>query len=296
MALEANFHRLSSKRFDNAILVVLYNKEIKASKTLETIRENISGAGSSVVVIWNNGPQALTSHSFSLVEHGNCEVLVIETLENTGLAKIYNSFCGNINSTRYVLMDDDTALNAEYLGSINEIGADNAGVPIIYQNEKRCSLRVNKILFQGIENDDVTIKHITAFTSGLVLGCHFLDKIRAVYGDAFDSRFILYAVDTTLFHRINNLGLCKSFKILPPINHSLSLYEEESEETKLFRKIEQANAYALVVRFYKPLLERTKVLVGYLCSFLVKKLVLKTDIIQTHFLKAYFKGRHYRDS
>ena len=78
--------------FETAILILLYNKEIKASSTINSLVNSEFQYPNAKVVIWNNGPVSLKSHNCTFIKKLGYEVVVEETLDNESLAVIYNKF------------------------------------------------------------------------------------------------------------------------------------------------------------------------------------------------------------
>lgn len=282
--------------YELAILVVLYNKEIDKSSSLMSLVNSRYQVDNTVLVIWNNGPTNLQSLEYEQLTDKGYQVKIVETPTNIGLAKIYNRFCNETKSKRYAFLDDDSTLNSNYLKAATTINIESAGVPIKNHSGKRCGLQINGILYSGAPGKlEGVVNTITAFGSGLVIGDKFLSEIKDIYGEVFDNRFILYAVDTSFFQRINNSKLAKRFVILPEIDHSLSNYKDETEEVKTFRIIENANAYALVIKYYHPALAWKKVAL-YAIKYTIKRLLwIENDLHQAHFIKTFFRGKHYRD-
>ncbi|MDB1123714.1 hypothetical protein [Vibrio algarum] len=293
-----NKHKVQGDtHYNSAILVILYNKEIKESKTLSTLADCQFDWGNDKLVIWNNGPKLLGNRTDALSFNFSLEVEVVETIENRSLSSIYNSFIANNCSERYVLLDDDTAIAPSYLNSINKVNFESGGVPIIAHGGIRQEPVINGKVFRGEPFESVTsMVTITGIGSGLVLGAGLLKTIEKKYKTVFDERFILYGVDATFFHRVNAMYLADRFDVLPILNHSLSRLENESNEVTTFRVIERANAHALILKFYKSPYMAWKTALLYSFKYFVKRVFrIEDDLHQKHFIRAFLKGKHYRD-
>ena len=280
--------------YRTAFLVLLYGKEIQDSNTIQTLLQLDTELHNCKLVIWNNGPDYLNRNAVAL-EH--CTVEIVETVNNLGLAKIYNCFIDKVNAEQYVIFDDDTNVTAEYLQSLSTLSSDNAGTPIINHHEKRYEPVLNGRIFKGkpytvVGENDI----LTSIGSGLVLGRNVISTIKYHYQQVFDERFILYGVDDTFFRRINTLRIAKLFMILPALSHSLSRLENENSQKKAFRLKERAYAHALICRFYKPRRQSLALFIKNCFKYSVKKFFgIEEDLHQKFFIIAYFKGKHYRE-
>ncbi|HBS0624429.1 TPA: hypothetical protein MAA66_005615, partial [Klebsiella pneumoniae] len=76
--------------YENLLLIVLYDKHPKDSKTIASILQNDS-LNNTKVILWNNGPSRIeiADAIAEFRQHGYlCDF--IETIENNSLAYIYN--------------------------------------------------------------------------------------------------------------------------------------------------------------------------------------------------------------
>ena len=101
--------------FETAILILLYNKEIKDSSTINSLACTDYHYPNAKLVIWNNGPAPFKSTDCTKLESLGYAVAVKETLNNKSLAVIYNKFLVENAAERYVLLDDDSELNPAYI-------------------------------------------------------------------------------------------------------------------------------------------------------------------------------------
>ncbi len=282
--------------YDNAYLILIYNKEVLQSKTFLSLISIDCSNHNSVVIIWNNGPNHIDVDSCKEKLSEYYSVEVIETLDNIGLADIYNKFIARFRAKRYVILDDDTVLNREYLSSIDVVEIDESATPIIYHGELRVEPVINGKIYKGpptclIEDAE----KITSIASGLVIGSGFAKQVQSQFGKVFDERFILYGVDASFFHRINHMNLAHKFKILPPLTHSLSRLENESEQMTRFRVIERANAHALLTRYYRPFLFAWRSVITSILKYSVKRILnIEDDLHLKWYIVAFIRGKHYR--
>jgi hypothetical protein len=79
--------------FATAILILLYNKEIKDSATINSLVS--TDYHYAKLVLWNNGPIPLKNIDCQILESLGYEATVEEILNNESLAVIYNKFLAN---------------------------------------------------------------------------------------------------------------------------------------------------------------------------------------------------------
>ncbi|WP_166424735.1 hypothetical protein [Paraglaciecola sp. 20A4] len=286
------FHKIEH---ETSILVILYNTEILSSITLVSLlNSNVNLKGYNLV-IWNNGPNKLSDVDIVPFQEVGFYVQIVQTIENTSLANIYNTFIKMHRAVRYVILDHDSNLSDQYLMSLSTVGADKIGVPIIYCDGDQvgpllnCRLCLSKDI---IRDEDAFV----AIGSGLVIGFDITKTLKETQGQVFDERFFLYGVDTTFFLRLKISNLNHSIEILSGFEHSLSRFENENLLTKKFRKLERTYDLALTLRFYySPLKIIYFVALNTLKYFFHRLLKRDTLIYYIPFVKALFTGRHYRD-
>lgn len=89
---------------DIAIVVVLYNKKIDESKTLQSLIEhNLSSVSIKII---NNGPEIIEMDGdvWNQLNDRASEVLFENRIENAPLSKLYNQFISSINSDYYIIL------------------------------------------------------------------------------------------------------------------------------------------------------------------------------------------------
>ena len=268
-----------------SILVVLYSCEIYRSKTIQTLIS--SGVEGGRLVVWNNGPRVLKEWDVTaLKSSGFDDVVVIETIDNIALSKIYNDFMVRWSADRYVFLDHDSTLNTGYLEEIFCDAPINIGVPLI---EVLGEVRSPTIKGGFREGPYFDRDQFVAIGSGLILGAKAVRLLEDRFTKVFDERFYLYGVDTVFFFRIRIAGMSNLIKVIGGFEHSLSRLEEESLAVKKFRKIERSYDIGLSARYY---FTQSKLL-------LIKALIKRCLGFDTYSLRSILKaaviGRHYRD-
>lgn len=280
--------------FENAILVLLYGKSISESNTLSSIKKLTVQFPDAKLVVWNNGPARFNNYDITELIKLGYQVEIIESLNNQSLAKIYNQFIRENSARRYVLLDDDSVLNDDYVSAAISTGSDNIAMPIITFNGKVQSpsidhKRYSKPLELKEHNRVLTIG------SGLVIGNKIVEKIRANYGNVFDKRFYLYDVDTTFCIRLYKAKLSPYIIIIPGFEHSLSRLTKESKQMTEFRRLERSYALGLRFRYYTPLMKAIFLSLKTSLSALSKLCVGKRyKVTSLHLWRAFLLGKHYR--
>lgn len=280
--------------FDTAMLVLLYNKEINQSSTISSIVDSSVRYTNAKIVIWNNGPKPLKERNISSLSALGYQVKIMETLHNESLAVIYNQFISETNATRYILLDDDSRLNDDYISSSLLNDQFSVSMPVITARDKIEFPKVNTIPYSSTCRITTTSK-VTTIGSGLVIGSKIGEQLKLAYGNIFDERFYLYGVDTTFCLRLFAQKLTDKIKIIRGFRHSLSRLEQESPEKVEFRKLERSYDYGLTLRYYYPRSQAISILVPAAIS-MTKRYILKqsSDFKLLPLLKSFIVGKHYR--
>jgi hypothetical protein len=279
---------------ESAILVLLYNKEIAESSTISSLIDSNVQYSNARIVIWNNGPEYLKSIDSTCLENLGYDVVIKETLSNESLAVIYNNFISENKADKYILLDDDSILNASYVLASSKSNTTDVGMPIISVAGSVQSPQIDaqpyfpEIVFTS-KNKVITIG------SGLVIGSDVVEFLNKNYNSVFDERFYLYGVDTTFCLRLFESKLTKIIKIIPGFNHYLSRLEKEDIKKTDFRRLERSYAFGLEQRFYSPLLDAFFTILKVSASTIKKRLFRKPYIVSIFpLLKAFLSGKHYR--
>lgn len=282
--------------FDIAILVLLYNKEIESSETLQSIIKSKLTFSNAKIVVWNNGPYSLINKDVSVFDLKGYSVVIRETLNNESLSVIYNSFISESLAKKYIILDDDSTLNEDYISASNILEPSQIGMPVIKNMGQTTSPKINKkVSYPGIviKNSD----KVTTIGSGLVLGEGVVRDLIKSYGAVFDERFYFYGIDTTFCFRVFDSKMTDRIRIISGFEHRLSRLQSEEELTE-FRRLERSYDLGLTLRYYnyKSLGSNVnkirKLLFQSLFSFFSNK---KSKISFIYFCKAFLTGKHYRN-
>lgn len=279
-----------------SILVVLYNKSISESKTLKSL-SSLSVKNDKVkLVVWNNGPESIKEQVESTLSFEGFDFKIIETLHNESLAKIYNTFVNNKDSSSYLILDHDSILDQNYLNAAINSSTYDLLLPIIMCKDVIRAPFINKEVYK-LDMAITSSDNIVSIGSGLIIGAGVLDNMREKYHNVFDERFYLYGVDTSFFKRLNNSknDFVSNIKVISPIEHSLSRFECEDNSISKFRDIERSYDFGLSLRYYTPVYKLPLVITKQVMIMMLNKLTRKK---KTYIFKlvaiAFFTGKHYR--
>ncbi|MEZ9487485.1 glycosyltransferase family 2 protein [Vibrio breoganii] len=272
-----------------SIIIVLYNKTIADSLTVQSVlrikdklKENID------VVVHNNGPSTV-SEEFNLLNAAYFNsITLVETLENSSLSCIYNEFYNKNNADIYAFLDDDSVLNDNYF--IDLICHGQSKFVYYPTLTGKYGHIVNPSVKGGYRtgpfNKDDTIYTIT---SGLAIGELFAQKILSNYTNIFDERFYFYGIDTSFSIRVMNLQLQSRIQTTSSFKHSLSK-EENDYSTSDFRIKEVSYASALIHRHYFAI-KYFPNLIKTISNIITGKSIIRFS----YFIKAFISGKHYRN-
>ena len=289
------FNESEKSPYSASFLVLLYNKKIQHSNTLNQFLDSKLSFAHCQLTIWNNGPNSLLNQDVADFEALGFSVSIVETLENRSLAKIYNQFVDSVESDKYVILDDDSILNDDYLTDVLAANTDEVCIPIIRMNDEVKGPRINKKIVLA-PSQFTNRARISAIGSGMVFGAKIASMLKQQESTVFDERFFFYGVDTTFFLRLNRSDEEFPLRVINSFSHSLSRYEKESEKVRAFRKRERSCTVALCLRHYKPMVNGALLYTQYMLSSATKALTGKeTKIDFKAFTQAYVSGKHYRE-
>ncbi|MEH5251408.1 glycosyltransferase family 2 protein, partial [Klebsiella variicola] len=272
-----------------AILIVLYNKEIHESTTIETLLKlGLSGVK---IVIHNNGPREISmTHEQVQRFQMNCiDLEFINCTDNQPLSVVYNNFIKkNPQYEVFSIFDDDSNISSDYALVLNDCSFE-IELPKI---ESRID---NRVYYPVVDNHvfsaigTIVGKRVFSIGSGLTFTRSVVDKFISHKLDLFDEHYALYGVDFSFFRRIQILQK-KGEEFLMSSNFSLlhSLSKAESIQSN-FRHKERLVDFALTVRHYPT---------PHLYFSLLKRVVL--DAFKLNFkdvnliIKTFFNGAHPR--
>lgn len=273
-----------------SILIVLFNKELNESKTLISLLQCESLAKVFLKIL-NNGPkEILVEGEFFEDLLTRFDNVIFETrLENAPLSKLYNEFIdGNVDSDYFVILDDDSKLDGDFISNITEQDADILVPRILSIDDGRFYYPTQHGVV--VENEGMMEPaELMSISSGLTISKRLVSLMLSHYPDVFDESFALYGIDTSFFLRIrrmtrNNPSLL-SVKCISLIRHSLSRAQEKNSSE--FRTVERLYDFAITAKHYPEY-------VSYLCLFKrIVKYLVKVKIKYVWILSRYYiYGKH----
>jgi len=222
------------------IIVVLYKCDLQDSSTIRSLMScHDYFDDSTILAIWDNSPEKQMQSSILFVNElfPNCHYY--HKGKNESLAVIYNKMiCEHGSSVDFVnIWDQDSAFSIDYFNCLTtsrlKYTHSKIFVPKVYNNELLESPG-HFVYFKGSKwkknkcPELVSIKNNIAIMSGIVICSDLLSKLN------FDERLKLYGIDTKFFIDVSKYT--NEFCILNyNLKHSLSLYNKENLEVKLFR-------------------------------------------------------------
>lgn len=280
--------------YQTAILVLLYNKKISESKTLSTLAASYYQFSNAKLVIWNNGPKRLKAIDVSIFTDLGYQVQIEETINNESLAIIYNSFIRNNEAEKYIFLDDDSTLNADYIKAASESDSSVISMPIITSGGEVENPTINSISFD-FNKKIVSTDTVMTIGSGLVIGRSIVLKLQERFNSVFDERFYFYGVDTTFCHRLKMSKLVENIRIITGFEHSLSRLETESNTMYKFRRKERSYDLGMTLRYYYSIRRSVYILAVVTLHILKCALLKKKSLFSLPLLfRAYVTGKHYK--
>ncbi len=267
------------------ILIVIYGKKIEESTSITTLIDGLSNlSGNYYLRLVNNGPKPL---ELKLNIPQGVKIELINSIQNRPLSSIYNEFIEYYKDfDRYVILDDDTQLNANYISRINAEDYFDLELPKIINSDKEIFYPLkNWKVVSSEENILINSKeNIFSIGSGIILSNNLVNIFLSKGKKVFNESFVFYGVDFSLFFEINK----KNFPMLiitsyTQILHDMSLHGEVSKE----KKYELYLNYAIQVRQYPMVLTIKTFLHSIFC------LLQEKDSRSLYsFLKVFWAGKH----
>ncbi|MCF8601174.1 hypothetical protein [Klebsiella sp. 2019SCSN059] len=281
---------------NSIILIVLYDKNISDSLTLQTICNNTYAQYD--IVIINNGPNKINLDDvlFKALDDGRRKINYIEYLDNRPLSVIYNDFLKEYNDSydRFIIFDDDSIIPNSFFEELDSEYTNDIDLqlPIVLNknNNEVCYPIINgeiynsKNMLPSSYADDVF-----SIGSGLVIYKSLIKKMALIELELFDVRFAFYGVDFSLFRRIRILkskNIISNIKVTSFISHSLSKKERSLNE---WRGLERGYDGVLSARFYSKS-------IAHCLFFIMKALLIEVKYLRLsnvfRILIVLYKGKH----
>ncbi|MCO6550198.1 MULTISPECIES: glycosyltransferase family 2 protein [unclassified Gilliamella] len=241
-------------------IIILYNENIKNSKTFESLLNSDRSDITLNVIIWNNGPKALNLQECrqykSICDSKNINLSIYENLYNIALSKIYNFFINQVSFDFFTILDQDSILNNDFFQNIKINNDFDVIVPQVYSAgwvSKENSLcfpiyHENRKLF---DKKVFAMGEIESISSGLTLSNQLIKYISKSKQEFFNERYALYAIDTSFFLDLIELkqtefkGIC-----VGKISHSLDFNLQDRKKISPMRRLEMEYSKVLNKIFY----------------------------------------------
>lgn len=274
-----------------SVLVVLYGKELIESKTLTTLLD--SSFKFSSLIIHNNGPKEVFDDNVLLerMRERFDFISIINDINNSPLSKVYNKYIKESEADYFVILDDDTEINSDYLSFLsNEIEKTNFDVIVpkilSLSNEQFYPISNGKPI---ISYGDISeFSNMLSITSGIIISKSLISKLNCHEKNSvlFDERYSLYGVDTSFFKNINKKNTSNFIKVghHTYLFHSLSRTEGVDSP---FRHRERLYDLAISTRCYPSVINYYYFIKKILSVAYSLDFKLFSDVI-----RVFLRGRH----
>lgn len=237
----------------NLILIILYNRGIHNSETLQCLQQNRDELYSSDLLIWDNSPLPAVSLPELQKAFSGISVDHKHTSENYGLSKIYNEVINNYLQTHnyLILLDHDTSVTKTYLQEINTLSAGTTLgspyllLPVIKFGQKIVSpARLYHFLgkyFEKLPQGAYPTKHLTAINSGMAISFDYFRES----GFRYDEYLLFYGTDDYFMKKFQQYA-DECYILQSKIEHSLNYFDADEpidKKAHRFREIMKGVIY-----------------------------------------------------
>lgn len=265
---------MDKARNNLVILIVLYNKDLTNSQTLNSVLKwnNEKKDIISQLIIWDNSPRMLPKEQRNFIESNmpKTKISFLGDGNNYALSSIYNSVIRQLNNEDgwLMLLDHDTTVNDSIVDSMKsavcEQNCPNLLLPKIYYSNNLVSPG-KQFYFLGrhlkrISSGFHKSKHMTAINSGMIINIQYLKDKFPGYNE--DIKF--YGTDNDFMWKYaqNNELL---YVLDERINHILNFYDDIDYEDVIKRLKDIGNGMVKQMMSINPILVPfAKLYFGYL--------------------------------
>ncbi|WP_374170981.1 hypothetical protein AAHW98_08195 [Klebsiella variicola subsp. variicola] len=276
-------------------IVVLFGKKPSDSTTLNSLKSLISNNDFNLVLV-NNGPKKLNENErfFCHIKSLSKSCYCFNFLENRSLSKIYNKMFTDFPTyDRYVLLDDDTEINLEYLSVVFSKNNYDFHIltPLIIGNGVSYYPKLSGEIVRNKGREFDNSDDFLTVGSGLIINKHLIKILTENQLLPFDENFALYGVDFSLFKRLKKLskkGVNIKYQTAGYLHHNLSKTQQGYVE---WRHIERLYDVVLTVKYYSKTVFHQLYFLGRILfnEFLNKRFHLLPLVV-----KIFFRGKHPR--
>lgn len=242
---------------DITILICLYNKEIDASDTIQSLlKANLLKANFKIIV-WDNSFVSLSKDSIELLNNNFSNFIYKHTPENVYLSKIYNEVIKSLREKNSYLMicDDDSYIPNHFfevlLKQIKLNPSINLFLPQIYSESILVSpakdyLIITKFL-KELMPGVLDSRYTTAINSGMVISNRVFKS-----GFRYNENLKFYGTDNFFMNKYSEKN--RHLIVLDvKISHNLSFNSTNNiiNKLRIFREIKRANKIIYQNQFLK---------------------------------------------
>lgn len=231
------------------ILVVLYNKTIETSATLQGLlgAAHLLNEHNCKVVIHDNSPLTLSETAIDLLQESFHQFDYVHSESNEPLSVIYNRAITNSiagNASYLIILDDDSKVDKHFfeLAIQHSSTGYNLMLPVIRHNGIiRSPMKYyifKSLIFKNVPHGIISSKNLMAINSGMIISVKFINSFNFRY----DEQLMNYGTDN-YFMRFYSQHSSTVFMLDYVLDHSLSFFDTNNIERKLkvFREIKKAN-------------------------------------------------------
>ncbi|MGI8952519.1 MAG: hypothetical protein ACR2FN_13155 [Chitinophagaceae bacterium] len=236
------------------ILVVLYNKSLQTSDTLQGLLQSsviIKNINASVMVWDNSATPSLNNSDIAFLKQ-KFIFLYHHCPANKPLSYVYNNIIEKVSAHEQykylVLLDDDSKISSGYFQELSDViqSTNNADIilPIAQNNNVIISpaklFFVKGNYFKSIENGFYK-GNLLAINSGMAISISFIKR----YNFKYDSRLLSYGTDNYIMNFANKKK-AKYYIMNSSFEHDYNFYniKDFKKKAEVFSQIKQANKIA----------------------------------------------------
>ena len=224
---------------DLLVVVVLYNIDYSKSTTCISLEKCILDSGEKLEILLYDNSISESSNNYSNVFN----VVYMHDPNNSGVSKAYNSGAKLAATTgkKYLLfLDQDSVLEKDFLKQVIETINSNPGRNIFspFVCQKQNSILISPSKYKNFRGEFLELKSNTKYlklenlsmiNSGMVISLELFDD-----AGGFNELIKLDFSDHEFIHRVSKVT-SRLIMIPAIISHSLSIFEDDSLESDLFR-------------------------------------------------------------
>ncbi|MCE7492400.1 glycosyltransferase family 2 protein [Klebsiella pneumoniae] len=279
------------------VVVILYNKKIVDSLTIDSI--NDSSLENATLFVVNNGPSIVTLNDecAPFLSRPNNDVKLFNYTENRPLSVIYNECLSVSDYDKYVFFDDDSSFERDYFDEPQNFAMIDEKVDLLLP--QIIDKTTGGVTYpRGVKLGDYEAgfifpqdNYFYSIGSGLIIYKSLIDKFNNYNLSLFDERFALYGVDLSLFRRIERLkkqNVVIKAMVTGKIFHLLSSTSEKMTE---WRYRERLYDKVLSIKYYSK--NHFRLIAGLAKAILIEIYNVNFKNVY-HIFSVFIRGKHPR--